>query len=163
MKTVMLFILALLIAFAPVAGFCGSNDLGSQLDVVNVLAPGLYTTDQTSAAIDGRNYQAHLFGFYVSAGSYTADLGIEFNLTHSATSGGTYTAVTDSDLIGVTTNASGTVYAVNEDISTAAYHEVTYIGRMPYLKVTMDMIGNHATATPTVSIIDVKGRKIIGD
>jgi len=160
--TAFLVVLAILSLILPPAGFCESNDLASQLDIETVLKPGAYSSDQTSSAIDAGNYRAHLFGIYVSAGSYTKELSIEFNLKHCATSNGTFTAVVDSDMIGVTPSASGTIYTVDEDITTAAFQEFLYVGRMPYLKMTTDFIGDHSTATPTVAIIDVKGRKIIG-
>jgi len=156
-----LFLVFVAIMSMVITVYGASNDLASQLDIEKVIGPGLYTTDQTSAAIDSSNYRANLFGIYVSAGSYTTSLGMEFNLKHCATSNGTYTAVAASDMVGVTPSASGTIYTVDEDITTAAYREFLYVGRMPYLKLTMDMIGDHSSATPTVAIIDVKGSKII--
>lgn len=158
-KSVLLVFVLLILATIPARS--ESNDLASQLDVSKVIGPGLYSSDQTSDAIDAANYRANLLGIYVSAGSYTTSLGMEFNLKHCATSNGTFTAVASSDMVGVTPSASGTVYTVNAEITTPAYHEVLYVGRMPYMKLTMDMFGNHATATPTVAIIDIKGRKII--
>lgn len=161
MKFKSLLLVLALVLFAVIPARSQSNDLASQLDIDKVIGPGLYTTDQTSAVIDGTNNRAHLFGVYVSAGSYTTSLGMEFNLKHCATSNGTFTAVVAADMIGVTPSASGTIYTVDEDITAAAYQEFLYVGRMPYLKLTMDMIGDHSSATPTVAIIDVKGRKII--
>lgn len=160
--TVILVVLAILSLILPPAGFCASNDLASQLDIETVLKPGAYSSDQTSSAIDAGNYRAHLFGIYVSVGSYTEELSINFNLEHCATSNGSFTAVISSDMVGVTPNASGTIYTVDEDITTAAYQEFLYVGRMPYLKMTTDFVGDHSVATPTVAIIDVKGSKIIG-
>lgn len=160
--TAILVVLAILSLILPPAGFCASNDLASQLDIETVLEPGAYSSDQTSSAIDAGNYRAHLFGIYVSVGSYTKELSINFNLEHCATSNGSFTAAISSDMVGVTPNASGTIYTVDEDITTAAYQEFLYIGRMPYLKMTTDFIGDHSVATPTVAIIDVKGSKIIG-
>ncbi len=158
----LLLVLAMIVCFfAPV--FSESDDLASRLDIESVLAPGAYTSDQTSSAIDAGNYRAHLFAIYVSTGSYTANLGIEFNLKHCETSNGTYTAVTSTDMLGVTPSASGTIYTVDEEIATAAYQDFLYIGRMPYLQMTTDIIGDHSTATPSIAIIDVKGRKIISD
>ncbi len=161
MKFKSILLVLALVLFAVIPAHSAGDDLASQLDISKVIGPGLYTTDQTSAAIDAGNYRAHLLGIYVSAGSYTAELGMEFNLKHCATSNGTYTAVVASDMIGVTPSASGTIYTVDEDITTATYQEFLYVGRMPYLQLTMDMIGNHSSATPTVAIVDVKGRKII--
>lgn len=160
--TAIMVVLAILSLILPPAGFCASNDLASQLDIETVLEPGAYSSDQTSSAIDAGNYRAHLFGIYVSVGSYTKELSINFNLEHCATSNGSFTAVISSDMVGVTPNASGTIYTVDEDITTAAYQEFLYVGRMPYLKMTTDFVGDHSTATPTVAIIDVKGSKIIG-
>lgn len=160
--TAIMVVLAILSLILPPAGFCASNDLASQLDIDTVLKPGAYSSDQTSSAIDAGNYRAHLFGIYVSVGSYTKELSINFNLEHCATSNGSFTAVISSDMVGVTPNASGTIYTVDEDITTAAYQEFLYVGRMPYLKMTTDFVGDHSTATPTVAIIDVKGSKIIG-
>lgn len=162
MKFKSILLILALVLFAVIPAYSESNDLASQLDLQKVIGPGLYTTDQTSAAIDASNFRANLFGIYVSAGSYTTSLGMEFNLKHCATSNGTFTAVVAADMIGVTPSASGTIYTVDEDITTAAYQEFLYVGRMPYLQLTMDMIGNHSSATPTVAIVDVKGRKIIG-
>lgn len=160
--TAIVVVLAILSLILPPAGFCASNDLASRLDIDTVLKPGAYSSDQTSSAIDAGNYRAHLFGIYVSVGSYTKELSINFNLEHCATSNGSFTAVISSDMVGVTPNASGTIYTVDEDITTAAYQEFLYVGRMPYLKMTTDFVGDHSTATPTVAIIDVKGSKIIG-
>lgn len=160
--TAILVVLAILSLILPPAGFCASNDLASQLDIDTVLEPGAYSSDQTSSAIDAGNYRAHLFGIYVSVGSYTKELSINFNMEHCATSNGSFTAVISSDMVGVTPNASGTIYTVDEDITTAAYQEFLYVGRMPYLKMTTDFVGDHSVATPTVAIIDVKGSKIIG-
>ncbi len=159
--TAILVVLAIISLILPPAGFCASNDLASQLDIETVLEPGAYSSDQTSSAIDAGNYRAHLFGIYVSVGSYTEELSIKFNLEHCATSNGSFTAVISSDMVGVTPSASGTIYTVDEDITTPAFQEFLYIGRMPYLKMTTDFIGDHSTATPTVAIIDVKGSKII--
>ncbi len=159
--TAFLIILSALTLLLPDPGLSASNDLASQLDIETVLAPGAYSSDQTSSAIDAGNYRAHLFGIYVSTGSYTAELGMEFNLEHCATSNGSFTPVVAADMIGVTPSASGTIYTVDEDITTPAFQEFLYIGRMPYLKMTTDFIGDHSTATPTVAIIDVKGSKII--
>lgn len=160
--TAIMVVLTILSLILSPAGFCASNDLASQLDIDTVLEPGAYSSDQTSSAIDAGNYRAHLFGIYVSVGSYTEELSINFNLEHCATSNGSFTAVISSDMVGVTPNASGTIYTVDEDITTAAYQEFLYVGRMPYLKMTTDFVGDHSVATPTVAIIDVKGSKIIG-
>lgn len=160
--TAFLIILSVLTLLLPDPGLSASNDLASQLDIETVLEPGAYSSDQTSSAIDAGNYRAHLFGIYVSVGSYTEELSIKFNLEHCATSNGSFTAVISSDMVGVTPSASGTIYTVDEDITTAAYQEFLYVGRMPYLKMTTDFVGDHSVATPTVAIIDVKGSKIIG-
>lgn len=149
-----------LVLLLPLIGF--SQDLATQLDITNALSPTTGSSDLTGSAIDNRNFKSTLIGIYSTANaSWSAASFATVEMTHCASSTGTFTAVIAQDVVGVTPDASGTIHTFDEATTADSYNEVLYLGRYPYFKITVDMTGVLDVATPTIGVVAVQGGKIL--
>ncbi len=149
-----------LVLLLPLVGF--SQDLATQLDITNALSPTTGSSDLTGSAIDNRNYKSTLIGIYSSANaSWSAASFATVEMTHCASSTGSFTAVAAQDVVGVTPDASGTIHTFDEATTADSYNEVLYLGRYPYFKIAVDMTGVLDVATPTIGVVAVQGGKIL--
>jgi hypothetical protein len=155
-----IFFALFLVLLLPLVGF--SQDLATQLDITNALSPTTGSSDLTGSAIDNRNFKSTLIGIYSSANaSWSAAAFATVEMTHCASSTGTFTAVIAQDVVGVTPDASGTIHTFDEATTADSYNEVLYLGRYPYFKIAVDMTGVLDVATPTIGVVAVQGGKIL--
>ena len=155
-----IFFALFLVLLLPLVGF--SQDLATQLDITNALSPTTGSSDLAGSAIDNRNFKSTLIGIYSTANaSWSAASFATVEMTHCASSTGTFTAVIAQDVVGVTPDASGTIHTFDEATTADSYNEVLYLGRYPYFKITVDMTGVLDVATPTIGVVAVQGGKIL--
>lgn len=132
------------------------------LDIRSVLAPVLTapTIDVESSAIDTALYQAYAFIFDVgvSLDTLSGSLYHTLKVMECATSGGSYTAVADADIIGIygvdssgnfEKLSSGTnayvIDAAAEDPATVVF---VFRPTLRYVKAKDDVTGTHTNGTP---------------
>lgn len=100
--------------------------------ITPAIVPGaIIKTTQTSSAIDLSNAQSNLIVFASGAitdGTYTP------SLTECATSGGTFTAVDPSNIVGDTSA-----------LTASSVRKISYIGSMQYIKTVLTATGSPAT------------------
>lgn len=126
------------------------RDIHSILGRAIMIAPATYNADNTPAAIDLQGFDSALITLAIGVGGITFDATnkIEFKLTHCDTAGGTYTAVTDDDVLGVTVGTGGIVRSLVAAHAAASITGVGYIGGKRFLKLLADFSGTHGTGTP---------------
>ena len=125
----------------------------SVIEAINAQDVGTTGTGRTSAAIDLAGYNSALV--VANYGAITAT-GAVFTLevTEGDTTGGTFTAVADADLVG-TEAAAGLAAATRVDGSTENVSKsIGYVGNKRYIKV---QISSTATAGTPVSASVVRG------
>ncbi len=132
------------------------KDLSSNINVISAVEPvavGTTGTGKTSAAIDLQNYESAVVE--VSYGAVTATAAVfTVALTEGATTGGSFTAVADADLVG-TELAAGLAAAVRVDGSTEKVTKrVGYIGAQRYIKV---QVSSTATAGTPIGANVIRG------
>lgn len=100
-------------------------------------AAGTTGTGRTSGIIDRRGYNG--VGFEMSYGSTAATtLAVSATILECDTTGGSFTSVADSDLIGTEAAASLATSATRvSGVSKNVTKQVDYIGKKPYLKVKL--------------------------
>ena len=114
--------------------------------------------DNTPVAIDLQGYGTALVLLEVGVGgiTFSGTNKVEFVLTHCDTVGGTYTNVTDDDVLGVTDVTGGIIHSLEAAHAAATVTQVGYRGGKRFLKLLADFSGTHGTATPMAGTI-VKG------
>jgi hypothetical protein len=129
-------------------------DFASDLKVVSAVAPAIYTSDQTSVALNSALYgfKALSVAIYVGVGGITFDATnrVDFKMTHSDDDT-TYVDCTDDDLILpfplTTVEPGGIVKSLVAVHGTADYSVVGYRGKKQYVKFAADFSGTHGTGT----------------
>lgn len=119
-----------------------SKDLYNNIGVTAAVAPAVLTATNTSAAIDLTGFESATVvistGAIVSSGNFTP------KLTHSDTSGGSYTDVTAADLIGSFPTA----------LAADSVYKVGYKGAKPFIKTVLTL--NSGTSIAASAVV-VKG------
>jgi hypothetical protein len=125
-----------------------SKDLYNNILGVNALNTTTVTTDTTTTGneIDMQGYES--ITFYMIMGTQT-DGDFALQLTESDTSGGSFTAVADADLL-------GSEPAYTADTSDNQVGQVGYIGNSRYLKATV-VSTNTATSGGTFTVLATQG------
>lgn len=152
MKNIRSFLLVIALLIASVA--FAAQDLSTVIGVKVGLGTAEYNADSTGSAVDMSNFGSAIVVISTASGSYDESNYFRFQLLECASSIGTFTEVTTDDVIGVTPDASGTIYTLNAAQGTPAVVKVGYVGEMPYLKVRLDETG---TATTTASVVLIGG------
>lgn len=145
--TVVLVVLSLL-TLAPVFG----QDISTTLGVLSGVPAASYSADFTGPVLDVGNYDACVIVVSTASGPFESTNGFTIALMQCASSTGTFTAVGEDDVVGVTPNASGTIVSLIASQSTPDITKIGYIGRYPYIRMDIDEIGT-ATATPIVGVV----------
>lgn len=125
------------------------KDLHSNLKPVVLLPAATYSADNTPAAVDLRGFEGVEIVLSVGVGgiTFSGTNKVEFVLTHSSDDS-TYTAVTDDDMIGVSSISSGIIKSLTAAHAAGAVYNYGYIGGKRYLKLLADFSGTHGTGTP---------------
>ncbi|MEO9299959.1 hypothetical protein [Devosia alba] len=133
------------------------KDLHSSLTIVSAIGAAVLAADNTPAAIDLQGYNSAEIVLAVGIGgiTFTGTNKIEITVTHSDDNA-TYTAVTDTDLLGVSGTTGGIVKTLVVAHAAAACYRVGYRGGKRYLKVLAKFSGTHGTGTPIAAMV-IKG------
>lgn len=119
-----------------------SRDLYNNIGLTLAVSPAVLTASNTSAAIDLSGFESATAvittGAIAGSGNFTP------KLTHSDTSGGTYTDVTAADLIG----------AFPSVLAADTAYKVGYKGPKPFIKTVLTL--NSGTSIAASAVI-VKG------
>ncbi|MBF9042960.1 hypothetical protein HKCCE4037_06460 [Rhodobacterales bacterium HKCCE4037] len=78
---------------------------------------------------------------------------VEFKLTHAEESGGTFEAVEQADVVGVTVGEGGIVHSLVEEQAAATVTKIGYKGRRGFLKLLPDFSGTHGSPTPMSAVV----------
>ena len=131
------------------------KDIHSALTRVVSIAAAAYAADNTPVAVDRRGHEAVEILLDIGAGgiTFSGSNKIEFKLTHSEDDS-TYSDVTDADMLGGQTVASGGIIkSLVAAHAAAAVYRYGYKGNKRYLKLLADFTGTHGTATPIAASI----------
>lgn len=120
-----------------------------------VLPAAAYDADPTPAAIALGKAQSATVLISVGVGGITFSTTnkVEFKLTHSDTTDGDYTAVTQADVVGATVGAGGIVRALIAAHATPSVTMVGYRGRKGFIKLLPDFSGTHGDPTPMSAVV----------
>ncbi len=137
-----------------------SYDLFNRLLLEQLTDPDTATSTVTSDACDLAGYEGATFAvsFGESGDTLSGSVYWSCKLTECDTSGGTYTDVADTDVIGNTSNVFGVVNAAADDDN---IYCLGYRGSKRYVKVVVTATGTHSSGT-IIGIYAVKGRILHG-
>ena len=138
------------------------RDNHTNMTVAVAIGSATLSADNTPAAVDRLGYEAAELVLAIGAGgiTFSGTNKIEFVLTHSDDDS-TYSAVTDADVLGVSSISSGIIKALTAAHASAAAYRFGYRGNKRYLKLLADFSGTHGTGTP-ISATWALGRPMIG-
>lgn len=132
-----------------------NHDEATEKTPVEIITPGVYTTDQVSGLIDLLDFEAATLLIHVGVGgiTFTTSNKIEFVLQHGDAGDGSDLAnVADTDLVKDSlcpaTVTSGIVRSLVAAHAAADVQKLGYVGGHRYVKLTADFSGTHGTGTP---------------
>jgi hypothetical protein len=142
-----------------------NHDEATEKVLVELITPGVYTSDQASAVIDMEGYEAATLLIHVGIGgiTFSGTNKIEFVLTHGdASDGSDGVAVTDADLVKDSlcpaTVTAGIVRSLVSAHASADVQKLGYVGGHRYVKLVPDFSGTHGTGTPiAASLVKEQG------
>lgn len=117
------------------------QDLCNNIKAVRSISPTRVAdnTAQTGQAVDGANFDS--VTYVLAVGTLAdADMTLAVEVQECDTSGGSYTAVADADLIGTEAGAALTFSDDNEQV------KIGYIGKKRYTKLVVTPTGNSGNA-----------------
>ncbi len=125
------------------------RELHTSLEVVAALTPRTIATDTTTAGavVDRQGFEA--VEFVIAAGTLT-DGAYAVAITECDTSGGSYTAVDDADLIGTEADIA---YALTEDNEV---HKIGYKGSKQFVKLSI--VSTATTSGGVIGAVALLGR-----
>lgn len=126
------------------------RDLHSGIKAVVAIGAATLSADNTPAAINLQGYNGAEILLNIGAGgiTFSASNKIEFVLTHCDTENGTYTAVDDDDMLGVSSITGGIIKSLVAAHASAGVYRFGYKGGKQYLKLLADFSGTHGAGTP---------------
>ena len=128
----------------------------SEAMAASVLLPAAaYNADNTPAeiALGKAGSATILIEVGVGGITFSGTNKVEFKLTHADTAGGSYTAVAQTDVVGVTVGADGIVRELIAAHATPTVTKLGYVGRKGFIKLLADFSGTHGTATPMSAVV----------
>lgn len=130
------------------------KDIHSGVKAVVAIGAAVLDADNTPAAIDLQGYNAAEILLMVGAGGITFSSSdkVEFTLTHSDDNS-EYTAVTDADMLGVSSITDGIIKTLNAAHAAAAVYRFGYVGNKRYLRLLADFSGTHSSGTPMAAVV----------
>lgn len=130
------------------------KDMHSGAKAMVAIGAAVLDADNTPAAIDLQGYNAAEIILSVGVGGITFTTGnkVEFTLTHSDDNS-SYSAVTDADMLGVSSITDGIIKTLNAAHSAAAAYRFGYVGNKRYLKLLADFSGTHSSGTPMAAVV----------
>lgn len=117
------------------------KDEYSEYGIVQAVVPAAIAATTTSAAIDLQGYQAATA--IISTGAVAGSGNITPSFTECATSGGTYTAVAATDLLGSFTSP----------LVASSVYKVGYRGNKRYIKVVLTLNSGTSVVTGVAVIL----------
>jgi len=125
------------------------KDFHSGLTVQTAIGAEVLSANNTEVSIDLQGCIGAEIVLDIGIGgiTFTATKKIEFVLTHSDDDV-TYTAVTDSDILGATGISNGIVKSLTAAHAAAASYRFGYVGGKRYLRLLAKFSGTHGTGTP---------------
>jgi len=136
------------------------RDLHNNLNAFHATSPQVATTDVLSDAIDLQGYEgAEIFALLGASGtSLSGSVKVEGKLTECATSGGSYTAVAEADMLGAISGTStGSFFLADATSEDETTYKVGYIGSKRYLKVNLDLTGTFSGGGIPVGVVVARG------
>lgn len=130
------------------------KDMHSGIFGLMAIGAAVLAADNTPAAIDLQGYNGAEILLTVGVGGITFDdtNKVEFTLTHSDDDS-TYVAVTDTDILGVSSISSGIIKSLVVAHGAAAVYRFGYVGNKRYLKLLANFSGTHGAGTPIAATV----------
>lgn len=130
------------------------KDMHSGVKAMVAIGAAVLDADNTPAAIDLQGYNAAEIILSVGVGGITFTSGnkVEFTLTHSDDNS-SYSAVTDADMLGVSSITDGIIKTLSAAHAAAAAYRFGYVGNKRYLKLLADFSGTHSSGTPMAAVV----------
>ncbi|MEH6724937.1 MAG: hypothetical protein V7703_02180 [Hyphomicrobiales bacterium] len=130
------------------------KDMHSGVLALVAIGNAVLDADNTPAAIDLQGYNAAEIILAIGVGGITFDATnkVELTLTHSDDDS-SYSAVTDADMLGVSSISSGIIKTLNSAHAAAAVYRYGYVGSKRYLKLLADFSGTHGSGTPMAAVV----------
>ncbi|NKI99594.1 hypothetical protein [Novosphingobium sp. SG707] len=124
------------------------DDLHSNIALALAIAASTYSADSTAVTIDRLGHESLEIALNIGVGgiTFSGTNKIEFVLTHSDDDN-TYTAVTDTDMLGVSGITNGIIKALVAAHAAANVYRFGYKGGKRYLRLVADFSGTHGTGT----------------
>lgn len=131
------------------------QDLHNAFKVVSALDAIVVNddTEGTGAAIDLQGYEGAelIVNCGISGDTLSGSVKYDLVLKECDTSGGTYTAVAQADVVGGTVT-SGVFATVDDAAEDPAVFRIGYIGSKRYIKLFVDTTGTHTNGTPMAAV-----------
>lgn len=130
------------------------KDIHSGMLGIVAIGAALVAADNTPAAIDLQGYNGAEILLTVGVGGITFDATnkVEFTLTHSDDDS-TYTAVTDTEMLGVSAISDGIIKSLVVAHGAAAVYRFGYVGNKRYVKLLANFSGTHGAGTPIAATV----------
>lgn len=130
-------------------------DQSETFEVAALVPPAVYSADPTPPAIALGKAQSATILISVGVGgiTFSGTNKVEFILTHSDATDGTYTAVTQDDVEGVTVTEGGIVRSLVAAHAAPTITKLGYKGRKGFLKLLPDFSGTHGAGTPMSAVV----------
>jgi hypothetical protein len=124
-----------------------TREIVSELKITQIFVPAVRTAATTSDVVDTAGYNSATLVAHMgnSGDTLSGSLYWTLTVTESDTSGGSYTAVAATDLVGLSGAASYVIDAPAEDSLDV---KIGYIGSKRYVKLVATPTGSHSTGTP---------------
>lgn len=115
-----------------------------------LLPTAIYTADNTPGEVSIAGFRSALIILSVGVGgiTFTGANKIEFKLTHGDTPGGSFTAVEQRDVSGVTVGAGGIIRALTAAHAAATVQRIGYVGGKRIIRLLAEFSGTHGVGTP---------------
>ena len=120
-----------------------------------LLPAAAYDADNTPASVALGKAQSATILISVGVGGITFSGAnkVEFKLTHADATDGSFTAVTQDDIVGATVGAGGIIASLTAEQAAATVSKIGYKGRKGFLQLLADFSGTHGTATPMSAVV----------
>lgn len=131
------------------------------LVVAQIIDPQVYTTDQTSSAVDLQGFESCLLvaNVGITGDTLSTSVKVEFEVQHSDDDS-TYAACADADIQdAVTGTNTGTFAVVDAAADDEQAYKCAYVGSKRYVKVVANFTGTHTNGIE-LGVVSLKGHAV---
>lgn len=133
-----------------------AKDIHSEVTRKVLIPASNIKADNTPAAVDCSGFRSVEILIDVGVGGITFDdtNKVEFKLTKSNASDGSFVAVTDDDILGADVDTGGIIKSLEAAHAAGGVYRFGYVDlENPFLKLLADFSGTHGTETPLAASV----------